>query len=93
MRFSCFGNANFQAGHPSVLSINEKVYLAWKEINESDNYIVLAISEDGGKNWLEAKKIKKTEGASDYPELIQFNNKAFLSWNTIKDGYQLISLE
>jgi len=72
---------------------NEKVYLAWKEINESDNYIVLAISEDGGKNWLETKKIKKTEGASDYPELIQFNNKAFLSWNTIKDGYQLISLE
>jgi hypothetical protein len=53
----------------------------------------LAISEDGGKNWLEAKIIKKTEGASDYPELIQFNDKAFLSWNTIKNGYQLISLE
>jgi len=45
------------------------------------------------KNWLEAKIIKKTEGASDYPELIQFNDKAFLSWNTIKNGYQLISLE
>ena len=88
-----FGNANFQAGHPSLLSINEKVYLAWKELNESGNYIVLAISEDGGKNWLEAKTIKKTEGASDYPELIQFNKKAFLSWNTIKDGYQLIALE
>jgi predicted small secreted protein len=41
----------------------------------------------------QAKKIKKTEGASDYPELIQFNNKAFLSWNTIKDGYQFIALE
>jgi len=88
-----FGNANFQAGHPSLLSINEKVYLAWKEINESGNYIVLAISQDGGKNWLEAKTIKKTEGASDYPELIQFNKKAFLSWNTIKDGYQLMALE
>ena len=88
-----FGNVNFQAGHPALLSINEKVYLAWKEINELGNYIVLATSEDGGKNWLEAKILKKSEGASDYPELIQFNNKAFLSWNTMKDGYQLISLE
>ena len=88
-----FGNVNFQAGHPALLSINEKVYLAWKEINELGNYIVLATSEDGGKNWLEAKIIKKSEGASDYPELIQFNNKVFLSWNTMKDGYQLISLE
>lgn len=88
-----FGNLNFQPSHPSLLSINEKVYLAWKEINEFGNYIVLSVSEDGGKNWLESKVIKKTDGVSDYPELIQFNNKAFLSWNTIKDGYQLISLE
>lgn len=88
-----FGNTNFQPSHPSLLSINEKVYLAWKEINEFGNYIVLSVSEDGGKNWLESKLIKKTDGVSDYPELIQFNNKVFLSWNTIKNGYQLISLE
>jgi hypothetical protein len=88
-----FGNINFQPGHPSLLSINEKVYLAWKEINEFGSYIVLSVSEDGGKNWLESKVIKKTDGVSDYPELIQFKNKVFLSWSTIKDGYQLISLE
>jgi hypothetical protein len=87
-----FGDALQQAGHPALLSQGEQVWLAWKELNESSSLIKMAVSNDGGRNWQEAKEVAQTAGKSDYPQLLSKENQVYLAWNTEKEGFRLLTL-
>lgn len=87
-----FGDAEAQAGHPALLALGERVWLAWKELNEQGAVIRLAHSKDGGRNWDEATEIARADGATDYPALIDDGAQAYLSWNTAP-GYRLIAID
>ena len=87
-----FGNYEAQAGRPYVLSLGEKVFVAWKEFTGEASGIFLIASADGGKSWAAPRKIAVTFGASDYPLLIEGSGKAYLSWNTAEEGYRLIEV-
>ncbi|MEO8332449.1 MAG: sialidase family protein [Gallionella sp.] len=88
-----FGNFKAQASHPYVLSLGSRVSVVWKEFDGVATGIYSMRSGDGGKHWLEPKKIASTAGSSDHPLLIGAGEKAYLSWNTIEEGYRLIALE
>lgn len=84
-----FGNLEAQPAHPYVLSLGSRVYLAWKEFDGESTSILGMHSNDGGKSWSAPHKLASTSDASDSPMLIGENNKAYLSWNTLKEGYRL----
>jgi hypothetical protein len=87
-----FGNFKAQAARPYVLSLGKRVFIAWKEFDGEATSINLIQSSDGGGLWTEPKKIAATADTSDHPLLIAAGEKAYLSWNTVKEGYRLIAL-
>jgi hypothetical protein len=87
-----FGDNAKQAGHPAILSIGEQVWLVWREIKEGKTTILGMQSEDGGKNWNDAKSLAKTSQKSDYPFLLQHQNTSYLVWNTQQEGLQVLPL-
>ena len=91
-----FGNHKNQAGHPALLSIGEKVWLVWREIDIKDgatkNVVMAMFSADGGRNWGDTSIIASTMDKADYPQLLAKGNQPFLVWNTLKDGLKLVGL-
>jgi len=87
-----FGNADAQAGHPTVLAMGEQVFLAWKEMTETGTVIMAMVSADGGRSWGAPRKVAETSGAADNPFLIANGGNVYLSWNTRQDGYRLIAM-
>lgn len=86
-----FGDHAAQAGHPALLSRDETVWLAWKELTAEGAIIRCSTSLDGGRNWSEPQTVAQALGATDYPELLADGERAYLSWNTAQ-GYRLIAL-
>ena len=86
-----FGNHKNQAGHPALLSIGEKVWLAWRETEANTNTVMGMFSDDGGRSWGAAKIIARSLGQADYPQLITHEHQVYLAWNTLKDGLQVIA--
>lgn len=87
-----FGNFRARASHPTVLSLDKRVLIAWKEFDGEATGIYLMHSSDGGKLWSVPRKIASTANTSDNPLLIGNGEKAYLSWNTVGEGYHLIPL-
>lgn len=87
-----FGHLQLQASHPDVLSLDQRVYIVWKEFDGLDTGIYLIHSHDGGKNWSSPHKIASTNGTSDYPFLASDGNQVYLSWNTDSEGFRLMSI-
>ncbi|MEW6313985.1 MAG: sialidase family protein [Pseudomonadota bacterium] len=88
-----FGNDARQPGHADVLSLGRDVYLAWKEFDGENSTIQVMRSRDGGATWGAPQQAAATRDASDHPQLAAYGGRAFLSWNTHKEGYRLIALE
>jgi hypothetical protein len=87
-----FGNKSQLPGHADVLSLGSSVWLTWKEFNGEQSLLYAMLSRDGGVTWSAPKKIAMTDDASDHPVLANHADHAFVSWNTVRDGYHLIPL-
>lgn len=87
-----FGNLETQPAHPYVLSLGSRVYLVWKEFDGESTRILGKNSSDGGKSWTLPIKLAATSDTSDSPMLVSENNRVYLSWNTLKEGYRLIEI-
>ena len=85
-----------QAGHPALLTMDEKVWLVWLEIesknNLKQNMVLGMYSDDDGRSWSEAKELANSASKADSPSLIANGNQAYLVWNTEKEGLTLIGL-
>ena len=87
-----FGNFEAQPAHPYVLSLGSRVYLAWKEFDGESTGIFGMHSGDSGKSWSAPIRLAATSDISDSPLLIGSHGRAYLSWNTRKEGYRLIEI-
>jgi hypothetical protein len=87
-----FGNPKNQAGHPTLLSMGDKVWLVWRESEAKHNSIIGMISDDGGRSWGDAKVLATSSGKVDYPQLLSSNKQVYLVWNTEKENLQVIPL-
>lgn len=78
-----FGDNTKQAGHPALLSMGNEVWLAWLETNAGNAKKIMGmVSKDGGKTWLDTRLLLSIKGKSDYPQLLQIKDKAYLVVNT-----------
>jgi hypothetical protein len=49
-------------------------------------------SDDGGRSWQDAKVLATSMGKTDYPQLVGFQGKTYLAWNTVDEGFLLLGL-
>jgi hypothetical protein len=49
-------------------------------------------SRDGGATWSAPRKAASSADNSDHPFLVGDGQRAYLSWNTLKEGYRLIEV-
>lgn len=87
-----FGNPEAQPSHPYLLSFRRTVHLVWKEFDGVKTVIRTMASFDNGYSWKPSRTLAATTGASDHPMLIREGERAYLSWNTVKEGYRLVEL-
>jgi hypothetical protein len=93
-----FGNMKNQAGHPALLSLGDKVWLVWTEkvgtaASATKATVIYGMqSDDGGKNWNDAKLLFSTKDKADYPQLIENKGKVYLAINTVTDEFRLVPL-
>jgi len=87
-----FGNNKNQARNSALLSIGEKVWLVWRETEAKNNTILGMFSDDGGRNWQDAKVLVSSTDKADYLQLLAFQGQPYLAWNTLEKGFQLLGL-
>ncbi|WP_045835984.1 exo-alpha-sialidase [Hyphomicrobium sp. 99] len=87
------GDPNAQTSRPYVLAAHGIVYLAYKSFDGAMTTIDLMTSRDAGKTWSTPRSIAMTHDASDHPLLIASPTGAYLSWQTLQEGYRLMPLE
>jgi len=87
-----FGNPDNQAAHPQVLSVDEILYIVWKEFDGEKSSVLLIQSNDEGQSWSAPISVATTKGASDHPFLIKDDKGLYLSWATAFEGWQLFTL-
>ena len=81
------------AAHPQILNLNGTLINAWKRFNGEQTQILARHSFNNGKSWSELEILKNTNEASDHPLLISYNNTAYLSWHTEREGYTLTPID
>ena len=87
------GSPNTQTSRPYVLAAHGLVYLAYKSFDGSMTTVDLMTSRDQGKTWSAPRSIAMTHDASDHPLLIASPAGAYLSWQTLQEGYRVVPLE
>lgn len=87
------GDAAAQAGHADVRNLGHAVFLVWKEFDGAVSTVRFMHSSDDGATWSAPRTVAQTDDASDHPQLAAHGKRAFLSWNTLREGYRLIALK
>ena len=86
------GDSSQLPGHPDVLAIGNRVYLAWQEFDGEQTHIVVQHSHDRGASWSDRKQVLSAPGRTAHPQLIQQNDNAYLIWSSEGKGLQLLAI-
>jgi hypothetical protein len=86
------GDDGNNIGRPYLLSVNDHVWLVWKEFDGEKSRVYAEFSVNDGQTWSDKVLISETLGYSDHPLLISSQGKVYLSWLTRQNGYQLIEM-
>jgi hypothetical protein len=86
------GDPSQLPGHPAVLAIGNRVYLAWQEFDGEQTHIVVQHSDDRGASWSHRKQVLSAPGRTAHPQLIQQNDNAYLIWSSEGKGLQLLAI-
>ncbi|MCI0653605.1 MAG: glycoside hydrolase [Methylococcaceae bacterium] len=80
-------------GHPDVISLGQRVVLAWSEFDGTTTEIMIRQSNDRGDTWSRVQSLAESNSDSDFPFLLSDGQGIFLSWNSQTEGYRLIPVE
>ncbi len=83
------GNAEKLPSHPDILSVNQRVTIAWKEFDGTKTQLHLMESHDRGITWVNRSTALESRSKSGHPQLISNGNDIFLSWTTSESGHQI----
>lgn len=86
------GDYQAAASHPNVISVDDHVWLVWKQFDGKQASVWLQQSRTNGDHWDVARKIAVTDADADHPFLIRDKDKVYLQWQTRKEGFQLFEL-
>jgi hypothetical protein len=84
------GDPKKYAGHPALLSMGDKVWLAWQERSNDGMEIMTMSSLDGGKTWGLPTLAADRAGKLDYPQWLNVRNQAVLAVNSADKGLLLV---
>jgi hypothetical protein len=84
------GDPKKSAGHPALLSIGDKVWLAWQERSSEGMEILTMASLDGGKTWGLPTAAVHSAGKLDYPQWLNLRGQALLAVNSAEKGLLLV---
>jgi len=87
------GDAERQAGRPSLLAQGASVWLAWKEFDGERILARVRHSSDGGRTWSPDRTVGAVQGYADRPLLVGDGERVYLSWLSRERGYRLIELD
>lgn len=80
------------AGHPDLANIAGALHLVWKGFDGERTELLHQVSYDGGANWTPRRLLYTTTENSDYPLLVSFKKKVYLSWHSDEHGYRFDEL-
>ena len=80
------GEPKKNAGHPALISIGDKVWLAWQERSNAGMDIMTMASLDGGKTWGLPTLAVHGAGKLDYPQWLNVRGQAMLAVNSAEKG-------
>lgn len=80
------------ASRPQILVHGKQILYVWKVLEQEQTKLQLKISNDNGDNWSDTTTLTTTTGMSDHPLLFSNGNKAYVSWWSEVEGFQLIPL-
>ena len=86
------GDEGSNVSRPYLLSLDNQVWLVWKEFDGEKSRVYAEYSANDGQTWSDKKLISETSGYSDHPLLISSQGKVYLSWLTRQKGYELIEM-
>lgn len=84
------GDPQKNAGHPALLSMGDKVWLAWQERDGDGMDIMTMASLDGGKTWGLPGLAVHSAGKLDYPQWLNMRGQAVLAVNSAEKGLLLV---
>lgn len=80
------------ASHADIAVSGRQVWVVWNQVNAHGYELMLRISHDGGEHFDEARQIANTPGATASPQLLLWQDRAFVAWNTAAD-FRLVPTE
>ncbi|MBE9515989.1 MAG: exo-alpha-sialidase [Proteobacteria bacterium] len=87
-----FGDPKAQSSHPYIFVTGVNVFVVWKEFHQGRSVIRMMQSHDSGKSWPDPRTLLSTDGPSDHPLLTGGDSKVYLTWNTDKQGLQVLPI-
>lgn len=84
--------AHAGASHADVATHDQHVWVVWNQVNAKGYALMLRESRDGGLHFEEAREIANTAQAAAAPQLLLWQGRAFVAWNT-QPGFLLIPTE
>lgn len=86
------GGLESQAGHSSLATVNNRVYVAWSEFDGRQSIIQFAEINASASGLMNKRVLASSQGDVDYPYLLEFDGQLFLAWQTRNEGYRLIGI-
>jgi hypothetical protein len=80
------------ASHPDVMADDQYVVVAWLEFDGVKTQLQAMQSQDGGRTWLSPRTLAESTTTTNYPYLLKAGGHVFVSWNSLKEGYRLLSI-
>jgi len=85
-------DASSTASRPQVVVAAGRIYTAWKVFNGVNTELRIRISDDDGVSWSAPHTVAQTADGSDFPVLLTYRDRVFVSWHTRAEGYQIIQV-
>lgn len=80
------------ASHADVAASGKQVWVVWNQVDARGFALMLRESRDGGASFGEAREIANNAGAVAAPQLLLWQHRAFVAWNTAA-GFRLVPTE
>ncbi|WP_266169790.1 sialidase family protein [Dyella subtropica] len=80
------------ASHADIAVNDRQVWVVWNQVGAHGYELMVRSSQDGGEHFDEARQIANTSGAVASPQLLLWQGRAFVAWNTAA-GFRLIPTE
>jgi hypothetical protein len=79
IKLSSNGSNSF---NQEIAAFGDNVYAVWVEKTISGPYqVMLAVSEDGGKNFRDSIPLSENAGENSYPKISALNGYVYVAWN------------